>query len=194
MLILKIKKPGLMVSIPGVPSFRSPADLDISKLDLKMLIGYLKSNSISDYEIHSASDTGKVDVFKEEDFDAVEKKKSKKEYDIETRFKQLEKMLSFLVEKATGNNQTDSEQITKKLERLESLIGAIPKDNTIIIHKLGDPKIESLREEEIDDAYIPDIDISDMKMSSGSYKEIENKGKKAANESADLLAGLLFKK
>jgi hypothetical protein len=191
MLNLKIKKPGLMINIPGLPQFRSPAEVDITKLDLKMLINYLKSNSIADYEIISATDSGKVDVYKKEDFDAIENR-DKREKSIEKRFNKLEKMLSFLIDRTTGDAPQDSEHITKKLERLESLIQNIPKSSTTVINKLIDPKVEKLDDNE--DAYIPDIDISDMKMSSGSYKEMENKSKKEVNSSADLLAGLLRKK
>jgi hypothetical protein len=193
MLKLKIKKKGLVINIPGVPQFRSPAEIDITKLDLKMVINYLKSNSIADYEILSATDTGKIDIYIKEDFDAIENR-LKREKDLESRFNKLEKMLSLLINRTTGDAPQDSEQITKKLERLENLIQNIPKSNTTIIHKLTDPKVEKLSDEPDEDAYIPDIDISDMKMSSGSYKEMENKSKKEVDSSADLLAGLLRKK
>ncbi len=191
MLNLKIKKPGLMINIPGLTPFRTPAEVDISKLDLRSLVSYLKANSIEDYEILAQSKTGQVDVYKKEDFEEVDKKKKKKEPDLEKRFSKLEKMLEFLISKSGNNEKKDSEQISKKLERLERLIQTLPKETKVVYQKdiLTNPKVE-----ELEDSFIPDIDISDMKMSSGSYKEIENQSKKEVDESADLLAGLLGKK
>jgi len=53
MIKLSIKQPGVFVSIPGIPEFRTPANVDISKHDAALIISIMRQHGISDYEIIS---------------------------------------------------------------------------------------------------------------------------------------------
>ena len=55
---LKIKDKGLMVEIPGLPPTRTPADIDISKLDLNLVITNLRKHGINNYKIVSVIGDG----------------------------------------------------------------------------------------------------------------------------------------
>lgn len=48
---LIIKKPGIFMNIPGITPFRTPAKIDISKVDIKLIISCLNRNGISEYEV-----------------------------------------------------------------------------------------------------------------------------------------------
>ena len=51
MVKFKIKTSGFFISIPGVCSFRTPAEISISENKIKLLEAELKKNGITDYKI-----------------------------------------------------------------------------------------------------------------------------------------------
>ena len=51
MIILKVKQKGHVVDIPGVASFRTPAEVDISNAEINLVIFSLKNCGIDDFEI-----------------------------------------------------------------------------------------------------------------------------------------------
>jgi len=50
MIILKIKQLGQLISIPGIPECRSPVEIDISKLDIRIVMMNLNNNNIKDFQ------------------------------------------------------------------------------------------------------------------------------------------------
>ena len=80
MIKLKIKEPGHTVAIPGLKVFRSPVDVDISKLDIRVVSMYLKSSGIEKYEIIAEMD-GNKETYTQKDFDLPKKKKVKPQND-----------------------------------------------------------------------------------------------------------------
>ena len=48
---LVIKQHGLFINIPSIPPFRTPAEVDISKVPINMVIGEMRKNGIYKYEI-----------------------------------------------------------------------------------------------------------------------------------------------
>lgn len=48
---LVIRKPGFFINIPGITPFRTPAKIDISRIDIKLIISCLNKNGIIEYEI-----------------------------------------------------------------------------------------------------------------------------------------------
>lgn len=59
---LIIKEPGLFLRIPGMGDFRTPAEIDISKIDVNLVLAELRRNGISTYKIHSDEQTKSKNV------------------------------------------------------------------------------------------------------------------------------------
>ena len=191
MITLKIKQAGHTIAIPGLPVFRSPVEVDISKLDIRVVAMYLKTDGITDYQIVAEKDKQR-EVYTRKDFEVLDKQKLvKKDAAFDRRFNRLEKMLEILLTKETGNMSSDKEQIIKKIENLEKKISTINISN--ITSKLTKNKTKKNEDSEIEElSFIPDIDVSDLRMSkSENVREIKQDND--FEESADLLAGLLKK-
>lgn len=50
--ILIVKTPGLFINIPGIPSFRTPARINVTKLDENIVIAELKKHGVKDFKIN----------------------------------------------------------------------------------------------------------------------------------------------
>lgn len=174
MITLKIKKPGFIVDIPGVPTCRSPVEVDISKLDIRVVAMFLKTSGITDYEIVADIGKGVKEVYTKKDFEAKEPPKSKRAEvkDIDKRFNKLENMLSLLLEQKQDSLKTKKEQ-------------------TIV-----NPTVQTFKgkESEIEEfeAFIPDVDINKMKIESKNLKIVKQESKDL-DDSADLLSSLIKK-
>lgn len=192
MIKLKIKKPGYTIAIPGLSPFRTPVDIDISDVDIRTIAMYLKSNGIDDYEIEATTDTGHVEVYTKKEFEGIDniRKKDKQSKGIEDRFfrleKRVEKLIRLMTHKMSSKDTSDKEQIIDtRLEKIEDLLHhAFTRVPSIVRAKETDePEIEEL------DSYIPDIDISDMKLKSKEHRTIKQENKNA-KDAADALSNL----
>jgi len=101
MIILKIKDPGFLIEIPGIKPCRSPVDIDITKLNMRVVLSFLKSSSIINYQI----------VSEEESFKPVRAVKKRVASNVVTNPK---------IE--TSNENINLEQINDKLDNLERLL------------------------------------------------------------------------
>lgn len=183
MITLKIHEPGHTIAIPGLKVFRTPADIDISKLDIRVVSMYLKTSGIEKYEIVAESKESK-EIYTKQDFDVVEKKPSNDN----SRIDRIEKMLEVLVTKQVSNLTPEKEQINNKLDKLEKLIANQSKKTVIVPSKRGEsiePEIEEL------EAFIPEVDVSDMKIKSDVKKVKQDDD--GLEDAADLLSGLIKK-
>lgn len=180
MVILKIKKPGYVVNIPGTPTFRTPAEIDISKIDLRIITMYLKNSDINDYEIITEKNDIK-ESYKKKNVDD----KIKDNINWEKRFNRIEDILNNLIS-APRNNNNSEEQIINKIQNLENIISKnlIKTDSKFIIN--NEPIIEEIG------SFIPNIDTSNMKIN--SYENIQKiKQDDGLENSANLLAELMKK-
>lgn len=187
MITLKIREAGHTVAIPGLKTFRTPADIDISKLDIRIISMYLKTSGITNYKIVAESDQGHKEIYTRKDFDMIENKKPiKQDVKMTKRIDKIEKILETLVIREAGKTSTEKEQ-NNKLDRLEKLI---KKQNTKTIFVSNestkvdgdDPEIEEL------DSFIPDVDVSEMKIKS-DIKTIKQETDDL-EDAADMLSGL----
>jgi hypothetical protein len=186
-LILRISEKGFYVNIPGVSPTRTPADIDITKINLNLVLSFLRSSGIKDFTILSKSELGEK-VIKPKDI--MFKKKEKDEpkenvKEVEKRLDRLENMIGRLLTKKDEGISKD--QIKNKLDFLEVLIKNINISEQNIQFKSEvkrEPEIEEL------DTFIPDIDISGLSMKGESSQEILN-GSGDIDESANLLSKLL---
>ena len=89
MIILKVKDKGTVVDIPGTKKVRTPADIDITKVDINFVSMYLRKQGIKHYEI--VSDTGEKEILPNIKTTVKKKKDDGKWKDnIEARFNKLE--------------------------------------------------------------------------------------------------------
>jgi small-conductance mechanosensitive channel len=190
MLILKIKDKGLYIEIPGTLPTRTPADIDITKCDLATVTMHLRKQGIKDYQI--ISESKKQVILKPPDMsDASINQKI-----INKRFSRLEKIMMQLLEKDKGSNESKEEQITKKLDRLEQITSKILEKDDVVVERVVErsravkKKSKEPKIEELDSTFIPNIDISSMKMKGGSKKTIKQDNVDL-DDSADLLSRIM---
>ena len=191
MIILKVKQKGSVVDIPGINKVRTPAEVDISKIDINFVTIYLRKQGIYDYEIISVTDTGAREILPTQ-IPIVKKGKTKDDGkwkdSIENRFNKLESMLINFLGRKQSNSGVNSEQITDKLEKLEKLSEEIIRKQTVVtsgVKHSDEPQIE-----ELDDKFIPDIDIDGMSMKGSTIKTIQSDSDDA-DETADLLSSIV---
>lgn len=191
MITLKIKKPGHTIEIPGLPTFRSPVDVDITKLDMRKVAMYLKAAGIRQYEIVSESDKSEKKIYTLKDFEKVKPQKNDKlQLDINKRFNKLENLMTALLTREAGNIDLNKEQINDKLDKLEKLVSQKLNSSTQYVYKKikpdeNEPEIEEL------DSFIPEIDVSNMKIKS-DIKTIK-RDDDDLEDAADILSGLIKK-
>jgi len=191
MILLKVKDRGTVVDIPGTQKVRTPAEIDISKIDINFVTMYLRKQGINNYEIIAVTDSGKREVL------PVGKHTTKKEKtkddgkwkdSIENRFNKLESMLINFLGRKQSNSAVNSEQITNKLEKLEKLSEQIIRKQTVVttdVKQRDEPKIE-----ELDAKFIPEIDIGGMSIKGSTVKTIQSDSDDA-DETADLLSSIV---
>ena len=187
---LKIKEAGHIILIPGLPEFRTPADVDITKINIRSVIVSLKNSGVDDFSI--VSKTGDMEhIYTKKDFGTLEKDQfSEKTNGLEKRFSKLESILNHLLTKKDGNERLSEEQIINKLDKLEELFLKNLRSPVVVREKdalvKGEPVIEEL------DAFIPEIEIGDMKISSSDNIKVV-KQEEDAERSAAALADLISK-
>ncbi len=188
MITLKIKTPGHTIAIPGLSAFRSPVEVDISKLDVRVVAMYLKTSGIEKYEIVAETKHQK-EVYTKKDFEVKKTKKStKSKEDWQKRFNRLESMLENLLT-APRNERKSEEQIINKLDKLENILSNVSPSTRL---PDSDGNIKNSEKEDVY-SFIPDVDIEDMKVqSSDNIKRV--KQDEGIEDSADILAGLMKKK
>ena len=187
MIILKVKDKGTVVDIPGTKKVRTPADIDITKVDINFVSMYLRKQGIKHYEI--VSDTGEKEILPNIKTTVKKKKDDGKWKDnIEARFNKLESLIVNFLGKKQSTPQPNSEQITNKLEKLERLSEKIIRKQTsgIPISTESDGSII----EELDDKFIPEIDTKGMSMKGSTIKTLQSDSDDA-DEAADLLSSIV---
>jgi uncharacterized protein YehS (DUF1456 family) len=188
MILLKIQDKGMMVDIPGTKKVRSPVEIDITKIDINFVTMYLRKQGIENYRIVSDIDKGVKEVLPTVNITLKKKKDDGWKDNIESRFGRLESLIINFLGKKESKPTVNSEQITNKLKKLEKLSEEIIRKQTlgIPISKEDDgPKIE-----ELDDTFIPEIDIEGMTMKGSTIKTLQSDSEDA-DEAADLLSSIV---
>lgn len=178
---LVIKEKGRYVKIPGLPPFRSPAKVDVSKIKIPVLIQSLHSCGVSDYKIVSVDENK---IYTKTDFESHDKNRDNLK--LEKRLGRLEDLLITVLSSNYSQNNNESEQITNRLSLIEQILRKGVRPSTEI-----DDKIEPVIEE-IEDIFIPSIDVDNMTMSSSSKSTevITKKSKHDVDDAVDLLSSL----
>ena len=183
------------MEIPGLKPFRTPAKVDISKGDIRTIVGHLKVCDITDYEI-VASNEGSTEVYRPKDFNTIQPtvvkkiKQEKPDKKLEKRINQLEKMVLELSKKPVDDSPKNVEQTTNQTEQFQKqILDAIKNLNVGGGVNEDRRKITEESEDEVA-PFIPEIDIEGMKLKNqGEHKTV--KKEKGSDDAADALSKLL---
>ena len=162
-----------MVEIPGVAPFRTPAKINVTNTDIRTVIGHLKACGIEEYEIVATTEKGERQVYKKEDFELLTKE----------------------VKTTTFNYEEQIDKRFNKLEKLEVITQNILDEATVrelFYTKTPNQIIRDDNIEELEDAFIPEVDISDMKMVSSGVQIFKQDDNEIEN-AADMLSNLTGK-
>lgn len=188
MMKLVIKQHGLFINIPSIPPFRTPAEVDISKVPINMVIGEMRKNGIHEYEIK----TKDVSILKDNISKLVNKSEMKK---IQVSY---EKDGVFI----TNNLYTNDEILnlvktqSDTMKNIEDLLTKFLKTNqtriiekeTRIVEKTPEIPSKKIVDEDID--FIPTIDLSKIKVrgnSVGSNLKVDSKYTDTASKLIDII-------
>lgn len=151
MKILNIETPGLFITIPGTPSFRTPGKIDISKVDINVVFRWLKMNGIHKFKIESEEPKVKK----------VEPKVNDKKHP-EFNSELVNKLLDEL------------KKTNQKIDNLENIVKSQPKETVkeVIVTQPKETKVFK-REEPKTEEFIPKVDISGMSIKGNVGTSIE---------------------
>ena len=179
---LIIREKGRYVEIPGLAAFRSPATLNVTKVKLSVLIQALHSCGINNYELISEDEKGNKRTLGKDPITVLPEKQ--KDPEIGNRLDRMEDLLLKLISNGTGQKVASSEQITNRLANIERVL----KKGSKVVYteqSKGNPVVE-----ELEDQYIPSIDISEMQISGNTSDVVEKTLKKDVDDAADMLSSL----
>jgi len=177
---LVIREKGRYVELPGVPSFRSPGKVNVTKIKLPMLVQALHSCGVNNYELVSTDEKGEKRSYTKDEINFIEE--NKKDGEIGNKLDRMEELLIQLTSKRVGRKTNYSEQITNRLNRIESML----KQRVKVIRVSNEDPVS----EELDDQYIPEIDISEMQIRGKTSNVVDQTNKKELDETVDLLSNL----
>lgn len=178
---LIINQPGLFLRLTGVAPIRTPAKIDITKLNMTLLLSELNMNSVTDYQIISNPENKKKKIIiKDKPVDEL-----------------LESLKDIESNKETNKNNID---MRKDLSEIKSILKDILNKPSTIIEKSsyssldGDniSKKESKRKKKISDDFIPEVNLSNLELKSSNVDVI--KSDIDISENVDLLSKISKKK
>ena len=131
MIILSIKQPGLYINIPGIPPFRTPAEINITKIkNIPMVLSQLKNSGVDEYEIKNSQ---RLTITKPKI--ETKNKITKTDYndELNTRLTNIENLLMKVLKKDPLITEqiikTSSTNINNKNKNNEAEINFIPEIN-----------------------------------------------------------------
>lgn len=142
MLKLIIKTKGLFINIPGVSPFRTPAEIDITKLNLNIITSELKKNGIARWKIIS----GETEI-------------------IEPHPKKVKDTTS-----TTENiiNIDKQDEVLDKLNKIEKRLNDFLNGDKFVLATVNNTindnkqiKTKKVKEDEVDD-FIPSINLNNL--------------------------------
>ena len=188
MMKLVIKQHGLFINIPSIPPFRTPAEVDISKVPINMVIGEMRKNGIGKYTIK----TKDVELLKSNISKLVNKSElqriqvsyEKNGVTIKNNLFTNDEILE-LVKTQSGTMKNIEDLLTKFLDTNQTKIieretRIVEKDSENIKGKEKDDKVE----------FIPTIDLSKMKVrgtSAGINLKVDSKYTDTASKLIDII-------
>ena len=183
MIILKVKQRGRIFTIPGIRSMRTPVEVDISNLDMNVILSSLHMCSIDDYEIIEKAENGRTYYYNKEKNIMTDKKLDEIFVNEEPEIKED---LNFSNTFKLPISKNDD--LSLKLDNIESMLKDLLNDNKKHTKAKNISRLHKKEKIEDDpvDAFIPNVDIDKMKIRS----DIRSIKKDSDNqeESIDLLS------
>jgi len=164
---LIIKDKGHFMDFPGIPAFRTPVDIDVTKIKIERILVELKKHGIDDYNLIE---------------DGEEIKMS------ENKVKKVVKKVKGFIED-TLNRKRFEQRMNKIESMLETLINRPAKNVTIISDGSEQPIIEDDLHEVGD--FVPSININDMEIKGSALSSRKIESDEDFEETADALSELL---
>jgi len=195
MIKLHIREKGHLIEIPGIPSFRTPAVIDISKGDIRTIVGHLKVCDITDYEIIATNPGGEREKYNAKDFDTNKQKiqKQKPDKKLVNRMDRMEKMIEKLLETSKNDSGKKIEQNINGLDTFrDDVLNAI-KDIKISGGSGGSKEERKTIDDEAVAPFIPEFNLDDMKINSQGNTKTVKKDRSDNDSAADALSKLLNK-
>ncbi len=175
MIILKIKQPGLFIRLTGLPPIRTPAEINITKCDLNVILSELRTYDIDNFEIikspkqetKQSAQKPTINNIKIKEDNNINIQDNKKINDMIERFDNIEKLLSKILDQKEIANERpyNSDQ------------------------KVSNKKKETKTEE----MFIPSVSSDGLKTSGNFFKESLSKEKDDLEESAKFLSSIYKK-
>jgi hypothetical protein len=159
---LIIKKRGLFISIPGIPSFRTPAKVDITNANMELIIAELHKTGVLKYQIQT-----KDVQHLQEQLNRYFNKKQKSNVNIITEKDSI--LIDERNEEVLNLVKDQSGSIKKIEELLKQFLSSGSKDFN------NEPnKIIKQKEERAED-FIPTINLDKIKLKGNSTRSIKSK-------------------
>lgn len=188
MMRLVIKQTGLFINIPGISPFRTPVEVDISKVPINLVIGEMRKNGICKYEIK----TKNVEFLKSTISKLVNKTEMKKiqvsyEKDgviVKNNLFTNDEILE-LVKTQSGTMKNIEVLLTKFLNTNKE---TVIERETRIIEKESESKSKKVEDEKVE--FIPTIDLSKMKVRGNSIDntlKVDSKYTDTASKLIDII-------
>jgi len=163
MIKLIIKNVGMFLNIPGITPFRTPAEIDITKVDVNMVLAELKKHGISKYKIVSSDPNQLKSIINKI---SIDKKKVK-----ESMILKGEGESEILI--SIKEQQKSIDKITKILEGFLKSEPTNDNHEPLIKEKRKRKKFDEKVEE-----FIPSIDIDSYKLKGSITNDIIKVDKK----------------
>ncbi len=111
MIKLTIRKPGLLIKLPGTPEFRTPVEIDLKGKDLVIVIAELRRQSITEYTIKSYEP---ITPKRSQQKNKPKIEKEKTESNVDNRLNVIENLLKKLVDKPPDVIEKITREIIKE--------------------------------------------------------------------------------
>jgi len=172
---LYIRNKGLLINIPGLSPFRTPAEVDVNLVDIKRVEVELRKMGISNF------------VIKYENDEQIKKAKIKGKSIVK---KIVEKIIGPTIIKET----IDVDQIHKRFDNIDKILSEIVGRPTELHNLLKHKEPVKELDFEVDD-FIPAVDTSDIKVGgSTKYSRVEDSKEKDLERKSKLLSKITDKK
>ena len=186
MIILVINKPGFFIHIPGLTPTRTPVELDVSKVSIDLVLTYLKSQGITEFQINSSDEITKV--YRKYDWKNLTKKEQNiKETVVDINVNNiLERFINSASQpKEVNINTADlEEKLLLFTKTLEKLISQVPSTIKVI----GGVQQEIKDEVPDEEKFIPDIKNVEMSIRGSNISTtIEDTNQQEISNIVDIL-------
>jgi len=157
---LIINSHGLFISIPGIPPFRTPAKVDITKIGEKIVMAELRRNGITNYRI----------IASEEEPRSIPLQINKQEKNI-VSIEELKNSIEDMKLLLQSFLDKEPKKVEPSTEKIESILNDFLLSGKKVEQDFITRKKKSKIDESVDD-FIPEIDINKMTLKGSNSERV----------------------